>query len=395
VRSRWGHHNPVTGDLYTARRGGGAFLTASGSAYPTKPIWAGPFLVHAGLRGAHRTPYWDGFLRLVDATDRQRGSGLRRYALIAEGKAEIYAENLPRGIRLKPWDLAPARSWSKRRAAASRTRRPPDDLLRAQRWRRTDAPTTPRWPFSAPDTRHPSRSAGDVLLRFRRSAPSDGTAGDILVLAAQPRSAAPRDARRRGSSVDFEALGRRPVRARLRGRRARMARADARTSYAWPRAWSRGSLARAAFCRSTPRRGSRGRRRRRRLRPSVWAHLVETTGATAQERAMRDPVVVPAPRRRGGRALVQHGWDGTHDFSRASRSGGPWEAMAGGGFRRRFDRAAALSRLPSRPDLLTTARSIRLSIMPLYPYLSHTPPTEIASSYLCFDSVVSDRTLTI
>ena len=43
-----------------------------------------------------------GVVRLIDATDRQRGFGdYLGYGLVAEGKAEIYAE-----LDLKPWDLA-------------------------------------------------------------------------------------------------------------------------------------------------------------------------------------------------------------------------------------------------------------------------------------------------
>jgi len=103
-------HNPVTGDLYTARRGGGAFLNGERIRVSDQADLGRAFLVHAGLRGAHRTPYWDGFLRLVDATDRQRGFGdYAGYSLIAEGKAEIYAEIYPEGSGLKPWDLAPCK----------------------------------------------------------------------------------------------------------------------------------------------------------------------------------------------------------------------------------------------------------------------------------------------
>ena len=95
-------HNPVTGDLYTARRGGGAFLNG-------EPIHVSDIggldracLCHAGLGVVRKTGYWDGFVRLVDATDRQRGFGdYMGYGLVAEGKVEIYAE-----LDLKPWDLA-------------------------------------------------------------------------------------------------------------------------------------------------------------------------------------------------------------------------------------------------------------------------------------------------
>jgi histidinol-phosphatase len=44
-------------------------------------------------------------MRLVDVTDRQRGFGdYVGYGLVAEGKAEVYAE-----LDLKPWDLAPCK----------------------------------------------------------------------------------------------------------------------------------------------------------------------------------------------------------------------------------------------------------------------------------------------
>src|SRR5207245_1181420 len=60
-----------------------------------------------GVRGL-----WEchGFMRRVDATERQRGFGdYIGYALIAEGKADVYAEIYPEGSGLKPWDLAPCK----------------------------------------------------------------------------------------------------------------------------------------------------------------------------------------------------------------------------------------------------------------------------------------------
>ena len=103
-------HNPVTGDLYTARRGGGAFLNGERLHVSSESDLGPAYLLHAGLRGARTTRYWDGFMRLVDATDRQRGFGdYIGYCLIAEGKAEIYAEIYPERSGLKPWDLAPCR----------------------------------------------------------------------------------------------------------------------------------------------------------------------------------------------------------------------------------------------------------------------------------------------
>ncbi len=95
-------HNPVTGDLYTARRGAGAFLNGA----PIRVSQVGELgragLVHAGLRLLRKAGRWEPFVRLVDATDRQRGWGdYMGYGLVAEGKAEIYLE-----VDLKPWDLA-------------------------------------------------------------------------------------------------------------------------------------------------------------------------------------------------------------------------------------------------------------------------------------------------
>jgi histidinol-phosphatase len=67
-------------------------------------------LIHAGLRPLREAGYWEGFARLVEATDRQRGFGdYMGYTLVAEGKAEIYVEIYGEGTGLKPWDLAPCK----------------------------------------------------------------------------------------------------------------------------------------------------------------------------------------------------------------------------------------------------------------------------------------------
>ena len=98
-------HNPVTGELYTARRGGGASLDGKPIRVSDVGDLAAAYLIHAGLRLVRQSPYWDGFVRLVDATDRQRGFGdYLGYGLVADGRAEIYAE-----LDLKPWDLAPCK----------------------------------------------------------------------------------------------------------------------------------------------------------------------------------------------------------------------------------------------------------------------------------------------
>jgi histidinol-phosphatase len=97
--------NPVTGDTLAARRGGGARLNGERVRVSAIDDLRQATLLHAGLNLLRATDYWDGFVRLVDATDRQRGFGdYLGYALVAEGKAEIYAET-----DLKAWDLAPCK----------------------------------------------------------------------------------------------------------------------------------------------------------------------------------------------------------------------------------------------------------------------------------------------
>ncbi len=98
-------HNPVTGDLYTASRGGGARLNGERLRVSEIGEMRRAELVHAGLDIMRRGGHWDGFVRLIDATDRQRGFGdYAGYGLVAEGKTEIYLE-----MGLKPWDLAPCK----------------------------------------------------------------------------------------------------------------------------------------------------------------------------------------------------------------------------------------------------------------------------------------------
>jgi histidinol-phosphatase len=98
-------YNPVTGDLCTARRGHGAFLNGVRLAISPIGDLRTAALLHAGVGLLRQGGYWDGFVRLVDATERQRGFGdYMGYQLVAEGKAEVYLET-----DLKPWDLAPCR----------------------------------------------------------------------------------------------------------------------------------------------------------------------------------------------------------------------------------------------------------------------------------------------
>ncbi len=94
--------NPATGQLFSARRGGGAFLGGRRVHVSEIADLGRAQLIHAGLGILRASGRWDNFVRLVDTTDRQRGFGdFMGYALVAEGKSEIYLE-----ADLKPWDLA-------------------------------------------------------------------------------------------------------------------------------------------------------------------------------------------------------------------------------------------------------------------------------------------------
>ena len=98
-------YNPVTRELYSARRGGGAFLNGRPIRVSAVSTLADAQLIHAGLGLVRQTPYWDGIVRLLDGTGRQRGFGdYLGYTLVAEGKAEVYVE-----VDIKPWDIAPCR----------------------------------------------------------------------------------------------------------------------------------------------------------------------------------------------------------------------------------------------------------------------------------------------
>ena len=98
-------YNPVTDEMHAARRGGGAFLNGERiHVSETRELDKATFL-HAGLGIVRKAGWWDGFARLIDGTLSQRGFGdYLGYALVAAGKAEIYAE-----LDLKPWDLAPCK----------------------------------------------------------------------------------------------------------------------------------------------------------------------------------------------------------------------------------------------------------------------------------------------
>ncbi len=95
--------NPVSGDLFWARKGDGAWADGTRLRVSDVATLREAFLLHSSLSLLRPTPYWPGFVRLVDGTARTRGFGdYYGYCVVAAGKAEIYAE-----ADLKPWDVAP------------------------------------------------------------------------------------------------------------------------------------------------------------------------------------------------------------------------------------------------------------------------------------------------
>jgi histidinol-phosphatase len=99
-------HSPATGELYWARRGQGAWL----DGVPLRVSHVGrlgdAMVTHSSLnllRSLEGGRLWDGFIRLVDRTDRQRGFGdYFGYTFVLRGQAEIMLE-----ADVKPWDIAP------------------------------------------------------------------------------------------------------------------------------------------------------------------------------------------------------------------------------------------------------------------------------------------------
>jgi histidinol-phosphatase len=97
---------PATGELLWAQRGQGAYANGARLRVSAIDRLAEATLLHAGLsylRHPAAARYWEGFLRLCDATDRQRGFGdYYGYTFVLRGQAELMLET-----DLKPWDLAP------------------------------------------------------------------------------------------------------------------------------------------------------------------------------------------------------------------------------------------------------------------------------------------------
>ena len=98
--------SPATGELYWARRGQGAWLAGLPLRVSAVGRLRDAMVTHSSLnllRSLDGGRLWDGFVRLVDRTDRQRGFGdYFGYTFVLRGQAEIMLE-----ADVKPWDIAP------------------------------------------------------------------------------------------------------------------------------------------------------------------------------------------------------------------------------------------------------------------------------------------------
>ena len=97
--------NPASDELFWARRGDGAWSGGERLRVSACAAMQDAFLLHSDLHLLREAGYWDGFVRMLDASGRTRGFGdYYGYGLVASGKAEIYLET-----DLKPWDVAPVK----------------------------------------------------------------------------------------------------------------------------------------------------------------------------------------------------------------------------------------------------------------------------------------------
>ena len=95
-------YQPAAAVLHTAWRGAGAWR--DGARIRVSPVDAldRALVVHSSVNFLRRSRYWDGFLRLADGTQVQRGFGdFSAYLWVAEGQGEIALSTT-----VKAWDVA-------------------------------------------------------------------------------------------------------------------------------------------------------------------------------------------------------------------------------------------------------------------------------------------------
>jgi histidinol-phosphatase len=95
-------YQPVTGTLHSAWRGQGAYRDGARIHVSRIAALERALVVHSSVNFLRRSAYWDGFLRLADRTQVQRGFGdFSAYLWVAEGQGEIALSTT-----VKAWDVA-------------------------------------------------------------------------------------------------------------------------------------------------------------------------------------------------------------------------------------------------------------------------------------------------
>ena len=88
--------------LHTAWRGQGAWRDGTRIRVSSVDALDRALVVHSSVNFLRRSAYWDGFLRLADRTQVQRGFGdFSAYLWVAEGQGEIALSTT-----VKAWDVA-------------------------------------------------------------------------------------------------------------------------------------------------------------------------------------------------------------------------------------------------------------------------------------------------
>src|SRR5262245_58480207 len=95
-------YQPATGVMHTAWRGRGAWRDGARIRVSRVDALESALVVHSSVNFLKKSPYWEGFLRLADRTQVQRGFGdFSAYLWVAEGQGEIALSTT-----VKAWDLA-------------------------------------------------------------------------------------------------------------------------------------------------------------------------------------------------------------------------------------------------------------------------------------------------
>lgn len=93
---------PAMGELLFARKGQGTFANDRPVRVSQVAELRDAMLIHGGLKDLKIRSCWQAFLRLVDATGRQRGFGdALGHSVVICGQAEVALEP-----EIKPWDVA-------------------------------------------------------------------------------------------------------------------------------------------------------------------------------------------------------------------------------------------------------------------------------------------------